>query len=340
MTQKIVKKEPEETYNNIRNSIVNAQNKIVRAVNSAIVESYWEIGEQIYKECGESERAEYGKYVLKYLSERLTAEFGKGFDVTNLRKMRQLYCVFPKRAALRLELSWTHYRVIIAVDNPKAREFYIDECIKSGWSTRQLERQINSFFYERLLASHGDESVRNEINILEPKAELKPTDIIKSTYILEFLDLEDSYKYHEKDIEQGLIDHLQKFLLELGRGFSFVARQKRISLDGDNFYIDLVMYNNRLKCYVLIDLKIGELDHRDLGQIQMYTNYYTRELTEEGDNPAIGMVLCTNKKDAVVKYTLPEGNTQIFASKYKLYLPTEEELRRELDLDKYQNVED
>jgi predicted nuclease of restriction endonuclease-like (RecB) superfamily len=225
------------------------------------------------------------------------------------------------------------------VDNPSAREFYVDECAKSGWSTRQLERQINSFFYERLLASHGDESVRNEINILEPKKELKPIDVIKSTYILEFLDLEDSYKYHEKDIEQGLIDHLQQFLLELGRGFTFVARQKRISLDGANFYIDLVMYNSRLRCYVLIDLKIGELTHQDLGQIQMYTNYYTRELTEEGDNPAIGMVLCTNKKDAVVKYTLPEENTQIFASKYKLYLPTEEELKREINLDKYKNLE-
>ncbi|GHT94421.1 hypothetical protein FACS1894122_11030 [Alphaproteobacteria bacterium] len=339
MTKEITKKEPEEVYNNIRNSIVNAQNKIVRAVNSAIVESYWEIGEQIYKECGESERAEYGKSVLKYLSERLTKEFGKGFDVTNLRKMRQLYCMLPKRAALRLELGWTHYRLIIAVENPKAREFYIDECIKSGWSTRQLERQIYSFFYERLLASNGDESVRNEINELEPKKELKPTDVIKSTYILEFLNLEDSSKYHEKDIEQGLIDHLQQFLLELGRGFSFVARQKRISLDGDDFYVDLVMYNSRLRCHVLLELKLGTLSYSDLGQIQMYTNYYTRELREEGDNPAIGIVLCANKKDAVVKYTLPENNSQIFASEYKMCLPTEEEFKKELNLDKYMEIE-
>jgi predicted nuclease of restriction endonuclease-like (RecB) superfamily len=340
MTQKIVKKEPEETYNNIRNSIVTAQNKIVRAVNSAIVESYWEVGEQIYKECGESERAEYGKYVLKYLSERLTAEFGKGFDVTNLRKMRQFYGSFPKRDTLYLELGWSHYTLLMRVDNSKAREFYMEECIKSGWSFRQLKRQIHSFFYERLLASHGDESVRNEINILEPKVELKPTDIMKEPYVLEFLGLDDSHKYHEKDLEQAIIDHLQQFLLEMGRGFSFVARQKRLAIGRKNFYIDLVLYNMALKCYLLIDLKIGEITHNDLGQMQMYVNYYTRELINKGDNPPIGLVLGAEKDHAVVEYTLPENNRQIFTAEYKTYLPTEEELRRELDLDKYQNVED
>ena len=223
--RKLKENSKESVYTNIRTSIINAQEKICRTVNSAIVQSYWEIGEQIYKECGENERAEYGKEVLKYLSERLTKEFGKGFDITNLRKMRQFYCTFPKRDSVRLELNWTHYRLIIIVENPRAREFYVEECIKAGWSTRQLERQIYSFFYERLLASRGNESVRNEINILEPKKELSPVDIIKEPYILEFLGLDDSSLYHEKDIEQGIINHLQKFLLELGRGFSFVARQ-------------------------------------------------------------------------------------------------------------------
>ncbi len=335
--QNIEKNEnPEVVYNNIRNTIIEAQNKIVRTVNSAIVESYWKIGELIYKECGESERGAYGKHVLKYLSERLTKEFGKGFDYTNLRKMRQFYLSFPKRGALRLNLSWTHYRLIMRVENPKAREFYVEECAKCGWSTRQLERQIYSFFYERLLASKGDESVRNEINTLEPKEEIKPSDILKHTYILEFLGLDDSTKYHEKDVEQAIIDNLQKFLLELGRGFTFVARQKRISLEDDNFYIDLVFYNTVLRCYVLIDLKIGKITHQDLGQMQMYVNYYEEELMNEGDNPPIGLVLGANKNDSVVKYTLKDKE-RLFAAKYKTCLPTEEELKREINLDKYQD---
>ena len=335
MANNIIENTPETTYKNIRESIITAQEKICRTVNSAIVQSYWEIGEQIYKECGENDRAEYGKGVLKYLSERLTNEFGKGFEVRRLREMRQFFVLFQKRQALRAELSWTHYRLLISVENQKAREFYIEESIKAGWSTRQLERQINSFFYERLLSSRDKESVRNEINILEPKKELSPTDVLKEPYILEFLNLKDDSSYHEKDIEQGIINHLQKFLLEFGHGFSFVARQKKISLDGDNFYIDLVLYNYLLRCYVLIDLKIGKLTHQDLGQIQMYVNYYARELMNEGDNPPIGIVLCADKKDAVIKYTLPENNNQIFASKYKLYMPTEEEFKRELQLDKY-----
>ncbi len=290
---------PEAVYNNIRSTIIDAQTKIVRTVNSAIVESYWKIGEQIHKECGNG-RAEYGKYVLKYLSERLTKEFGKGFTLANLKNMRQFYLAFQKGYTLCSQsLSWSHYRLIMRVDNPKAREFYVEECAKCGWSVRQLERQIDSFFYERLLASKGDESVRNEINTLELKEEVNPADILKHTYVLEFLGLEDSHKYHEKDIEQAIIDNLQKFLLELGRGFTFVARQKRISLEDDNFYIDLVFYNTVLRCYVLIDLKIGKITHQDLGQMLMYVNYYTEELMNEGDNPPIGLVLEARKNDCV-----------------------------------------
>ena len=330
--------EPEKIYKNIRETIVETQNKIVRTVNSAIVDAYWRIGEQIYKECGESERAEYGKQVLKYLSEKLIPEFGKGFSVRSLRRMKQFYIMFPKRSALRTELSWSHYRALLTVDNPKARAFYEKECAECAWSTRQLERQIYSFFYERLLASKGDESVRNEIYDLEPKKDMKPSLFLKEPYILEFLELKDDHTYHEKDIEQAIIDHLQQFLLEMGRGFTFVARQRRLCLDGANFYIDLVFYNMIMRCYVLIDLKIGELTHQDLGQMQMYVNYYTRELMNEGDNPPIGLVLCADKKDAVVKYTLPENNTQIFASKYKTCLPTEEELKRELNLEKYERL--
>jgi predicted nuclease of restriction endonuclease-like (RecB) superfamily len=338
MTDKEIKN-PETTYDNIRNAIVEAQNKIVRTVNSTLVETYWKIGEQIFKECGENDRAEYGKYVLKYLSERLTKEFGKGFDVRELRRMRQFYMAFPIRDSLRPELSWTHYRLIIRVENPKARAFYVEECAKCGWSTRQLERQIHSLFYERLLSSHYDESVRNEIYTLEPKKEVKPTDILKSTYILEFLGLEDNAKYHEKELEQAIIDNLQKFLLEMGRGFTFVARQKRITLEDDNFYIDLVFYNVILRCYVLIDLKIGKITHQDLGQMLMYVNYYTEELMNEGDNPPIGLVLGADKNDSVIKYTLKDKE-RLFASKYKTCLPTEEELKRELNLEKYKQLTD
>ena len=214
------------------------------------------------------------------------------------------------------------------VENENAREFYMQEAVKSQWSTRQLERQINSFFYERLLSSKNKELVAQEIQTLEPTK--KPEDVIRDPYVLEFLGLTPNDDFYESDLEQALITHLQKFLLELGRGFSFVARQKRITFDGRHFRIDLVFYNYILKCFVLIDLKVGDLTHQDLGQMQMYVHYYERELMNEGDNPPIGIVLCADKSESVVKYTLPENETQIFASKYKLYLPSEEELLREL----------
>ena len=259
----------------------------------------------------------------------MTENFGKGFTVANLKNMRQFYLTFPNRYALRSELSWTHYRLLMRVENENAREFYMQEAVKSQWSTRQLERQINSFFYERLLSSKNKEQVAAEIQTLEPAK--TPEDIIRDPYVLEFLGLNPNDDFYESDLEQALITHLQKFLLELGRGFSFVARQKRITFDGRHFRIDLVFYNYILKCFVLIDLKVGDLTHQDLGQMQMYVHYYERELMNEGDNPPIGIVLCADKSESVVKYTLPENETQIFASKYKLYLPSEEELLKELN---------
>ena len=267
--------------------------------------------------------------MLKELSKQMTKDFGKGFTVTNLKYMRQFYLMFPNGHALRDELSWTHYRLLIKVENDNAREFYMQEAVKSQWSTRQLERQINSFFYERLLSSKNKEQVAEEIQTLEPAKE--PEDIIRDPYVLEFLGLSSNDDFYESDLEQALITHLQRFLLELGRGFSFVARQKRITFDGWHFRIDLVFYNYILKCFVLIDLKVGDLTHQDLGQMQMYVHYFERELMNEGDNPPIGIMLCADKSESVVKYTLPENETQIFASKYKLYLPSEEELLRELN---------
>ena len=300
----------------------------MNGTNFAMVEAYWNIGKSIVEQQGGEDKAEYGVRLIEELSKQMTTDFGKGFTVANLKNMRQFYLTFPIRYALRSELSWTHYRLLMRVENDNARQFYTEEAIKSNWSTRQLERQINSFFYERLLSSQNKERVSEEIHKLDPAK--VPEDIIRDPYVLEFLGLNPAADFYESDLEEALITHLQKFLLELGRGFSFVARQKRITFDGRHFRIDLVFYNYILKCFVLIDLKIGDLTHQDLGQMQMYVHYYERELMNEGDNPPIGIVLCADKSESVVKFTLPENETQIFASKYKLYLPSEEELLQEL----------
>ena len=327
----------QKTYSTVRGYIIAAQKQVYSAVNSAMVTAYWNIGKQIYEACGENDRAAYGKQLLQFLSEKLTAEFGKGFDVSNLRNMRRFYVTFPIQDALRPELSWTHYRALMKVTDEAARNFYLEESVKSGWSSRQLDRQINSFYYQRILASRDKDSVAAEIDTLEPRPEYEK--IIKDPYVLEFLDLPANEHYYESELEQALIDHLQKFLLELGRGYSFVARQKHFNVDGRHFYIDLVFYNFILKCFVLIDLKIGDLTHQDLGQMQMYVNYYTRRMMNEGDNPPIGIVLCADKSDTLIEFTLPEDNRQIFAAKYLPYMPTKEELRRELNLEEFEKLE-
>ena len=280
-------------YNEIKEILISARNKVYQTANFAMVEAYWNIGKSIIKEQGGNEKANYGTGLLKELSRQMTHDFGKGFTVTNLKYMRQFYLTFPNGHALRDELSWTHYRLLMKVENESARDFYMREAVKSQWSTRQLERQINSFFYERLLSSKNKEEVSAEIQTLEPAK--KPDDVIRDPYVLEFLGLSSSNDFYESDLEQALITHLQKFLLEPGRGFSFVARQKRITFDGRHFRIDLVFYNYILKCFVLIDLKVGDLTHQDFGQMQMYVHYYERELMNEGDNPPIGIVLCADK---------------------------------------------
>ena len=316
-------------YKEIKSILEQARNKVYKVANSTMVEAYWNIGRVIVEKQGGSNKAEYGTALIKNLSKKMTKEFGKGFTVANLKNMRQFYLIFQKSYALRSELTWTHYRLLMRVENENARNFYIEECIKSNWSTRQLERQITTLFYERLLSSKDKEKVSKEIYKLEPQIK-KAEDIIKDPYVLEFLGLPENTNFLEKNLEQALIDHLQKFLLELGRGFSFVARQKRITFDGRHFYIDLVFYNYLLKCFVLIDLKVGDLTHQDLGQMQMYVHYFEEEMMNEGDNPPIGIVLCADKSDSIVKYTLSKNETQVFASKYKAYLPSEEELLSEI----------
>jgi predicted nuclease of restriction endonuclease-like (RecB) superfamily len=317
-------------YDNIHAALVAARRKVYSAINQTMVEAYWDIGRRIMEAQNNNTRAEYGAGLIRYLAERLTAEFGKGFTETNLKYMRQFYTVFPNRHALR-DLSWTHYRLLLKIEDPSRREFYLNECAECSWSSRQLERQITTFYYERLLATQkeGRESVKNEIQKTEPKTE--PDYILKDPYILEFLDLKETKSYHESELEQAIIDNLQEFLLELGKGFSFVARQKRITIDGDHYYIDLVFYNYILKCFVVIDLKTGKLNYQDIGQIDFYVRYFEENIKQAGDNPTIGIVLCSEKNDTMVKYSVLSDNDHLFASKYMLYLPTEEELRKELE---------
>ena len=324
-----LEKASQDIYGEIRQSIIQVQQKVQKAVNTGMVQIYWEIGKKLAEAC-DGQRSEYGKGLVKALSERLTDEFGKGYSVQGLWNMRQFYQCFPILSAVRRELSWTHYRMLMRVKDPQAREYYTAECAAAGWSSRELERQITTFAYQRIVSNQqGQEK-------LPMKAENTTApykDFIRDPYVLEFLELKSSPEIYEKDIEQGIIEHLQKFLLELGRGFSFVARQKHINIDGDHFYIDLVFYNYILKCFVLIDLKLGKVKHQDIGQMQMYVNYYKANLRNDGDNDPIGIVLCAEKNEAVVKYTLgSDSNTSIYASKYMPYMPTAEELKAELRL--------
>ena len=319
----------------IKSLIAKAKEGAIRAIDHHRTVLYWHIGERIFKEEQQGkDRAEYGNYLIKYLSEQLQPEYGSGFSYRNLHWYRQFYRTFPIVNSLRSQLSWTHYRLLLRIDNEDKREYYIAETTKNNWSVRQMERQINSQLFERLLISNDKESVlavaRNEA------IPSNPNEIIKDPMILEFLGLKRESAYYEKDFEQAIITNLQDFLLEIGNGFSFVARQKRIHLDGDEFFVDLVFYNRLLQCFVLFEIKTHKLTHEDLGQLQMYVNYYDRVEKVAHEKPTIGILLCADKNEAVVKYSLPENNNSILASQYHLYLPTEEqlltEIRREIEI--------
>jgi predicted nuclease of restriction endonuclease-like (RecB) superfamily len=325
----------ELVYRSIAEVLHEARRSAYRAVNSAMVHSYWHIGRIIVEEEQQgSARAEYGAALIPALSARLTAEFGKGFTETNLKYMRLFFVTFSNRHALRDELSWTHYRLLLKVEKEDARSFYLEEAVRSNWSTRELERQINSLFYERLLLSQDKRRALD--HAAEGRVALSAQDIIKDPYVLEFLGVRENQAVQESDIEQGLMDRLQDFLLELGKGFAFVARQRRITIDGEHFYIDLVFYNYLLKCFVLIDLKLGKLTHENIGQMDFYVRYFEQEERLDGDNPPIGLILCSDKADAMVRYTLLAESQQVFASRYRLHLPSEEELARELRAERAQ----
>jgi predicted nuclease of restriction endonuclease-like (RecB) superfamily len=314
----------------IKSLIATSRDNAIRAVDTERTLLYWHIGRRIFEEeQAGKDRAEYGSYLIKFLSEQLQPEYGGGYSVRQLERYRQLYRTFPIASALRTQLSWTQYKLLLSIDNQDKREYYIAETVKNNWTVRQLERQINSSLYERLLMSNDRESVlavaRNE------KLPSDAREIIKDPIYLEFLGLKRESSYYEKDLESAIITHLQDFLLELGNGFSFVARQKRIHIDGDDFYIDLVFYNRLLQCFVIIDIKTTKLTHQDLGQLQMYVNYYDRVEKIEHENPTIGILLCADKNNNVVKFTLPDNNKTIVASQYKIYLPSEKQLLEEMN---------
>jgi len=355
-------------YRRVREILESAKAGVARTVNSTQVVANWLIGREIVEafQAGRA-RAEYGRKLLGGLSERLCAEFGRGYSVDNLEAFRLFFLAYPgliseapsRKSALRNKseavsrnflpalrgkfedvsawepgflhpnLSWTHYRTLLRVESAESRAFYEIEAIKNNWSARELERQINSLLYERLAKSKDKAGL---LRLAAKGQEIQsPADVFKDPVVIEFLGLPESPRLVESDLEQALIDNLQLFLLELGKGFAFVSRQERITLDGDHFYIDLVFYHAVLKCYVLIDLKVGKLSHGDLGQVQLYVNYFDRERRTQGDNPTLGLILCTDKNDAVVKYTLgPEQEKKIFTSRYKLHLPSETELKAEI----------
>jgi predicted nuclease of restriction endonuclease-like (RecB) superfamily len=319
----------DKIYTNIKTILDDSRKKFYQTANSLIVQTYWEIGRIILEEEQQGMiRAKYAEYLLTNLSKKLISEYGRGFSVQSLKNMRLFYLTFPKSSAVRSQLSWTHYKLIMRVNEISARNFYIIETANNHWSTRELERQINSMLFERLSLSKDKKKVLE----LSKKGQIieKPADMVKDPYIFEFIGLEQRDYYSENDLESKLIDNLKRFLLELGKGFMFVERQKRISIDDENFFIDLVFYNRILRCFVLIELKLGKLTHKDLGQLQMYVNYYDCEIKDDSENPTIGILLCSDKKETIVRYTLPQDNSHIFASKYKIYLPKKEDLEQEL----------
>ena len=317
---------------NLADLIRHARQHAVRAVDVIQVQTCWEIGRHIveFEQAGEA-RAAYGKQLLPTLAKGLTAEFGRGFDATNLRHMRGFFLAFPIRDALRRELSWTHYRTLLKVDSDSARQWYMNEAATQNWSSRALERQIGTLYYERLLASQDRAAVEQEATRNVQPLNKSPREFVRDPVLLEFLGLPGAATLLESDLEQALINQLQNFLLELGKGFAFVARQQRISTESKDFYIDLVFYNYLLKCFVIFDLKRGELTHQDIGQMDMYVRMYDDLKRGPEDGPTVGIILCAQKDASVVRYSVLQGNEQLFASKYKLVLPTEEELRAELD---------
>jgi predicted nuclease of restriction endonuclease-like (RecB) superfamily len=319
-----------ELFETIRSTIALARSQAQQSVNFIMVQAYWQVGQLIVENEQKGDiRAAYGTALIQTLSQQLTEEFGKGFSARNLRSMRSFYLTFPIQQTLSAKLSWSHYLLLLKVDTAAARQWYIQESASANWSVRALERQINSHYYERLLLSKDKQAITDEANENTKSLKYGPKDFIKDPYVLEFLNLKQNDRLYESTLEQALINELQQFLLELGRGFAFVDRQQRLSVEDDHFYIDLVFYNYLLKCFVIIDLKTSKLTHQDVGQMDMYVRLYDETRKGADDNPTVGIILCSDKNETVVKYSSINNQT-LFAAKYKLYLPSEQELKAEL----------
>lgn len=327
---------PSGFYEQVSSVLEEARGNAYRAVNFAMVRAYWEIGRRIVEEQGGEARAEYGKALVKELSRRLTEDFGKGFTVTNLKYMRQFYLAFPKGHALRDQLTWTHYRALSRVDDEKVRTWYMNEAADQGWSSRTLDRNISSQYYYRLLQSQVDKkpAVQAEMERLTAGYQKDKLEFIKNPVVAEFLGLEPNGDFQESDLEAAIITNLQKFLLEMGKGYAFVARQQHIRTELNDFYIDLVFYNYLLKCFVLVDLKVEQLTHQDIGQMDMYVRMYDELRKSPDDNPTLGIVLCTETDRDVAHFSVLNGSEQLFAAKYMTYLPTQEQLRNEIERQK------
>ncbi len=314
----------ENIYQDIRNKIITAREKMFKHIDNTMTEVYWYVGKITYELSENSTKASYGKKIIDVLSSKLTKEFGSGFSSVSIRRMRRFYEMYPIWSTVSTELSWAHFQELIKIDRKEERDFYQLESIKSNWGCRELRRQINTKLYDRYLISPDKNMIINESK--KGIIEREPEEILKSPYIFEFAGLKENKNYLETDLESALLSHLTEFLLELGRGFSFVASQQKIKIGAEYYYPDLIFYNRLAKCFVIIDLKIGKLTHQDIGQMQMYVNYYKKTQMIEGENEPIGILLCADKDDAVVEMTLGDEIKNVYASKYLTYLPTKEEL--------------
>lgn len=316
----------------IKKILTGARQKTYAIANSAMLAAYWNVGRRIVEEEQKGQRkARYGTYLIKELALQLISDFGKGFNERELRRMRQFYSCFPDWRLVRIQLTWTHYWSILRLDDPVVREYYINEAIAQSWNTRLLDRNINSRYYERLLSTQKNKQLPKPP---DDKNKVLTTDVVKDPFMLEFLGIEQPDAYSESDLETAIINKLQHFILELGKGYAFVARQYHIRTDTKDFYIDLVFYNFILKCFCIIDLKISELTHQDIGQMDMYVRLWDDLKKIEGDNPTIGIILCSDKDETIVKYSVLNENKQLFASKYRLFLPDEKQLIEEIEREK------
>ena len=329
----------EALYGQILAVLTQARQQARRSVNQTMVQAYWQVGRLIveHEQAGQA-RASYGSKTLQTLAQRLTGEFGKGFSAQSLRNFRQFYLTFAEdeiRSTAWSELGWSHFKLLMRVSDPQARQWYARETVSQTWSVAALDRQISTLYYQRLLSSQQPEGVKAEAQqLIQRDAAPDPRDFIRDPYILEFLGGQPQASWYEKDLEQGLLDQLQHFLLELGKGFAFVARQRHLRIEGEDAFVDLVFYHYILKCFVLIELKVGKLSHQDVGQLDMYVRVFDEQVRQPGDNPTIGLILCSERNEAVARYSLLAESEQVFASRYQPWLPTEEELRAELTRDR------